>query len=151
MNNTISLGTLADQTAVKATLATLASGGFIVAADLMWAIRDVVSGEGPIEVGVAHGDYSVTELKEALEASASADPGDLVAREHARRLLRKSGFFPGFSTEEVLNDGRVKRTKVRFALADGSTLAAYAYNRSGAALTVGAGEVVVMGDLWVRF
>lgn len=52
---------------------------FLVGIKGVWSIRDLTQGQDPIVVGVAHGDLSVTEIKEALDAS-MIGPDDIIAR-----------------------------------------------------------------------
>ncbi len=52
--------------------------------------------------------------------------------------MRQVGQFPAFETHEVLNDGKVIRTKFRTVLEAGIELGVWARNKSGVALTTGA-------------
>ncbi len=122
---------------------------YCISADCLWAIRGVTAGEGPLQVGYAHGDYSVSEIKEALEAGASFDPGDKVEQEQARRLVRRAGQFDGQSATEVLNDGRPKRTKLGITITQGFNLALWVKNKRGGAMTTGA-VLELSGTLYVR-
>lgn len=133
----LALAALADNTVLTGDLlGTLGRGLYVVSADLTWSLRDKTAGQGPINVGICHGDYSVTEVAEAL--SSWTDPDDKIATEKARRLVRRVGVFSGNnSTEESLNDGKPIRTKVKIAIGDGQSLKAFALNDSGAALTTG--------------
>ncbi len=102
-----------------------------------WGIRDQTAGEGPIVFGVAHPDYSATEISEWLSVS-QAGPGKLIEREKGNRLIREIGQFSGRSTEEVLNDGRPVKTKLNWLIDDTDTaLSVWAYNLSGGTLTTG--------------
>ncbi len=111
---------------------------WLLSADLVWALQGLTADEGPISVGLAHGDYSATEIEEFIEASASWDAGDKVAQEQRKRKIRVVGIFSGNETEEVLNNGMPIKTKLGFAIEEGETLATWAYNQSGATLTTGA-------------
>ncbi len=116
----------------------------------VWSLRDFTAGEGPVTVGYAHGDYSVTEIKEAIEITNSISLGDLVAsREIAKRFVRIIGQFPGTSEAEVLNDGRPIKTRLNWPMPIGKALNVFAYNEGGAAFTTGA-EVQATGTLWVK-
>ncbi len=110
---------------------------WLASMDAIHAARDFTAGEGPIVVGVAHSDYSAAEIEECLEAQASWDASDLVAREQARRKVRTIGTFPNVASGEVLNDGKEIRTKLGWIAEAGMTLQFWTWNKSGAALTTG--------------
>lgn len=112
-------------------------------------MRNHTGSEGPVTVGFAHGDYTVAEIKEALEANAGLSDSDQVAIEQARRKVRVAGHFTGLSTDEVLNDGKMLRTRLNFRLGDSDELAIWAYNQNGAALTTGS-VVECMGKLYAK-
>ncbi len=133
----LTLSTLADGVVLAgAALAAFGEDIFIVSMDLLWTLRGGTAGEGPIIVGVAHGDLTVTEIKEALEAELT-DPDDIIAKERARRPVRRVGVFPGLATNESLEDGKKIRQKVKFSVGDTHTLNLFAQNNSGGALTGG--------------
>lgn len=133
------LGTLADGVAiVSPILATLTEDLFVVSVDVYWSIGNLTPGQDPILVGIAHGDLSVTEITEALDASPTG-PRDIVANERAKRPVRRAGQFanPNATAQEqvALNDGKAIRTTCKFLVSDGVPLNMYAVNRSGAALS----------------
>ena len=134
----VALLTLADNTAVVAGLtAVLGEDLYVISVDGLWALRGAAGGEGPVYVGYAHGDLTVTEVKEALEAEVT-DPDDLIARERARRPVRRSGIFPVLgSAPEVLKHGEAVRTPCKFSVGNDHALNLYAMNVSGATLTTG--------------
>ncbi len=77
-----SLTTLADG-AVDITLIQASAFGResrISSVDLMWTLRDLTVGEGPLVFGVAHSDYTAIEVVEALAATI-VDGGDKIAVE----------------------------------------------------------------------
>lgn len=140
------LSTLADNTALALAMTALADDFWFVSGDLTWVLRGGSAGEGPIHVGIANGDLSVAEIKEAITAS-PVSRSDIVEREEAGRPVRKVGSFPGLSTNEALNDGKPIRTKISMYLAEEKELVAYAFNSSGGALT--GGQVIeVYGSLY---
>ncbi len=102
-----------------------------------WSMEQHTPGEGPITVGLAHGDYTAAEIEECLEAQASWDEGDKVAQEQARRKVRTVGIFPGVAALEVLNDGRPIKTKLGFRVQIGETLSLWFWNKDSATLTTG--------------
>ncbi len=122
---------------------------YIISIDCMWTINGLTAGEGPIEVGFAHDDYTVSEVKEFLEASL-VDPDNKISQEQSRRKVRRSGTFNGLSTNESLNDGKPIRTKMKFIIGDGHAINHWAKNRSGGALTSGA-VVRMSGTIYGRW
>ncbi len=126
----------ADAVVKVSALTNFTSDFFAVAVDMNFTARDGTVGEGPIQVGVAHGDYTVAEIQEQLQAELN-DPGNKILAEQSRRLVRKAGMFPMIAADEVMNNGRKFRIKLRFRISNGHTLAVWARNRSGAQLTNG--------------
>jgi len=101
-----------------------------------FAMREHTAGEGPINIGFAHGDLTVAEILEALTAEVT-DPDDIIAKERSKRPVRKTGNFPGLLTEETFRDGAMIRTGLGFVVGDGHELACWALNNSAAVLTTG--------------
>ncbi len=138
INAQITLGTLADGSAVVANLIqSLTEDFYAISVDLAWALRGLTSGEVPIQVGIAQGDLTVAEVVEAVTA-APTGPGDIIQNERARRPVRISGQFGDVGTDQSLAHGEMVRTKARFLISDGKSFNAWALNRSGANLTTGA-------------
>jgi len=133
------LGTLADNTVVKTGLTPAAFGEdlFVISVDANWAIHDATPGDAPLEIGFNHGDLSVGEVEEALTAELT-DPDDIIAKERARRPVRRAGQFILIAASESLNDGRLLRTKCKFSVGDGHFLEGFVANHSGSAMTTGA-------------
>ncbi len=111
------------------------------------SLTDLTANEGPIVVGYAHSDYSVTEIKEALEASNAIDVGDKIANEKANRLVRVVGTMN--EVRESLNDGRPITTKLNWLMSIGDSVNLFAYNDGPALLTTNA-IVSLAGDMWVK-
>ncbi len=146
----LTLGTLADLTAfITSTVSGFGEDIYVLSVDALWALHTHTAGEGPISVGLAHGDLTVTEIKENLQAEMT-DPDDIIAKERSRRPVRKSGIFSGLNTEEALANGEQIRTKVKFSVGDGHNLNAWAFNQSGAALTTGT-VIQVIGTIYGRW
>ena len=103
---------------------------------IAWALEGMTPGEGPIEVGLYDSDLSVTEVKEALNASPT-NRSAIVEREKARRPVRNSGTFRVANAEEVLNDGRPIYTRVLMKHSQSANLNFFAYNKSGGTLAAG--------------
>ncbi len=137
----LSLGTLADLTAVRISLTSgvLLEDLFIISIDATVVLREHTAGEGPIYVGFAHTDYTVAEIKEALDVDALLGPSKKIEGEQARRLVRRWGTFRGADTTEIiaLANGGNKRYRVGWTQQDGALVQGYIFNTSGAALTTG--------------
>lgn len=154
VNTTITLGTLASGVVLAADLfqGNLTEDLYCMSADLQWSIRDLTAGDEPIAVGLAHSDYTVTEIKENIDGGLLG-PGNKIEQEQARRLVRKAGVFMSpdpTSTGGDLNDGKPKRSKVKWMIDSGKTLNIWAQNLSGAALQTGS-VVRVIGTVYGRW
>ncbi len=146
----LSLGTLASVTALTTGLTGAADGQYrMMSVKGSWSVANMTAGEGPLRVGYAHSDYSVTEIKEAIEAAASISIGDKIANEQANRLVRTVGVFSGLNTDETLNDGKPITTKLNWAIPIGDFVNMFIYNDSGGSLTTG-GLLHFNGDCWVK-
>ncbi len=144
------LGTLANNIVVVAGVTGAADGQYrATSISTLWGMSGATAGEGPIIVGYAHSDYTVTEIKEALESNASISIGLKVEQERANRLVRVVGTFANDGTEESLNDGKFIKTKLNWAMSIGKFINIFAYNDSGATLTTGQ-VVKTQGKLWVK-
>ncbi len=145
----VPLGALATKTAVVASFDEVVDSRTRLSSIVAkWALEGLTAGEGPIEVGVAHGDYTLAEIEEYLENTGSWNESDLISsREIAKRLIRSVGILS--HREDVLNEGRVVKTKLNWLLNEGVTLDLWAYNISTGILTTG-GVVHCVGhaNLW---
>ncbi len=112
-----------------------------------WTVRDLAPSAGPVVVGFAHGDYTATEVEEALEAEAAMNRGDKIANEKARRLVRRVGVFN--TTEQVLNDGKPISTRLNWHIPEGTVINLFVYNQTGATIT--AGSVQFNGTIFLRY
>ncbi len=142
------LTTLASNIAVTGALTAAADGAYrLMSVKGSWGITELAATEGPITVGYAHSDYSVTEIKECLEAAAAISIGDKVAQEQANRLVRVVGVLNG--GDDQLNDGKPISTKLNWLISIGDNVNIFAYNDGSDALTTGA-NVTLMGDAWIK-
>lgn len=132
----IALGTLGNDTFLGVEPGNFGEDIWITSVDVYATLRDGTSGEQPLEVVLAHGDYTAGEIVECLDANAF-DPNDKIAVEKSRRKVRKIGMFSG-ATDERLNDGKKIRVKCGFIVGSGKSIELGAVNRSGASLTTGA-------------
>ncbi len=134
----ISLSTLANNTTLTASLlGTLQEDLYVISAHLTWTIRTLTAGEGPLQVGIAHSDYTVGEVQENIDVTLLG-PGKKIEQEQARRLVRRVGMFDGLASEEKLFDGVPIKTTIKWVADDGEDLNVFVSNRSGGAMTTGA-------------
>ncbi len=98
-------------------------------------------------MGFAHSDYSVTEIKECLE-TLNIDPGNKVAQERAKRLIRIVGTF-GSNANEALNDGKPISTKLNWLITEAFQVNFFVFNDDTVALTTGS-LVNFTGNMWVQ-
>ncbi len=154
----LTIGTLAGKT--------LVSSGFDEAVEERTLISSIVAvysvsdwtpiaANGPLVVGIAHGDYSDAEIEEWIETTGSWDEGDLVQQEVASRKIRRVGVLVDANSDtlsSVLNDGRAVKTKLNWILNQGITLKLWAYNMGTAAFATTDPRVRAQGhvNLWPR-
>ncbi len=111
--------------------------------------------DGPIVVGVAHSDYTDTEIQEFITASTGWDEGNKVAQEQMSRKIRRIGTFqnpPELTVPAVLNDGKPIKTKLNWILLQGQTLQLWCFNQGSSALDTTVPVVHASGhaNLWPR-
>ncbi len=120
-----------------------------------YALDNLVAGQGPVEFGIAHSDYTQTEIAEVLDNANSWDQGNKVDQEIAKRLVRTIGIMVGIQgtgTNDVpFNEGKPVKTKLNWKLITGDTLQLWARNISASALT-GAPILRAQGhaNLWMK-
>ncbi len=150
VQNQLALLTLADQTVLKITLAAVTQECYAISAHLLWGFRGGTSANGPVMLGMAHGDYSVTEIKECLEADTTSQ-GTKIEQEQSRRQIRDVGYVPDLvQTNQRFNQGNIKKTKLGFNIEDGQSIDGFVYNLFGAPLDTGA-ILEVTGKIFVRW
>nr|AGA18413.1 hypothetical protein [uncultured marine virus] len=115
-----------------------------------WTKRDGVAGQGPLQLGFAHNDYTVGEIAEKLFADEMNDRGNMIAAEQGRRKVRISGSFPQIEADEVLFDGKPVKTTLKFGIGADGNISMWVMNRSGAA-TTGSCKVQFMGTVYGRY
>ncbi len=141
--------TLASDTALAQTLTGNSTNRYrAVSASTTWSLSDLTEGEGPIQVGYAHSDYTVAEIKECIESQGSVDQNDKVAQERADRLVRLVGTHNS-EANDTLNDGKPIKTRLNWLIGIGSSVNAFWFNEGTGALTTGA-HGNLAGTLWVR-
>ncbi len=142
------LSTLATDTAIVTGITGAAVGSYrAISVKGTWNVSSLVEGEGPLTVGLAHGDYSITEIKECLESFQSIDPGEKIAQERGNRLVRIVGVLTGKLNS--LNNGIKISTRLNWLIVPGDLINMFVYNEGTASLTTGA-IVNLQGDMWVK-
>ncbi len=147
--NSGDLSTLATVTAIRSTLiaAPVGSSYRVMSLKATWSIVPFAAGDGPLVVGISHGDYSVAQIKEFIEASGAIDLGDKAAQEKANRLIRIVGTHT--DGQKVLNDGRPIKTRLNWHITQGKALSYFVYNDGAGSLTTGSFHKV-NGTAWVK-
>ena len=158
IQNRFTLGTLAATTLISSTNSdTVTEKAWLSSVKATWSMDQFTegAGDGPILVGIAHSDYSDSEIEEFVEQVTSWDEGNLVSKEISSRKIRRVGTFgstgPALSGN-VLNDGRPITTKCGWMLTTGDTVKFWAYNQGSSALATTSPAVVTAGhaNLWPR-
>ncbi len=139
VDENLSLGTLASGVLVSDTWdETVGERTLISSIDVSWSMDLLTAPQGPFVFGVAHSDYSDAEIQEVLDESGSWNEGNLVSREHGKRLVRKIGVMSSeqlAGTVDVLfMDGKKIKTKLNWILTTGDTLKMWILNRSATAV-----------------
>ncbi len=143
------LGTLASDTVIAVALTGAADGPYrCKSVDLTYSLKGGVDAEGPITIGLAHSDYTVGEIKEAIESAGAISQGSKVEQEQANRLVRPIGTFPD-GIRSALNDGMPIKTKLNWRINVGDTVVLWAYNEDDDALATGV-IVHATGPLWIQ-
>ncbi len=118
-----------------------------------WSMENVDILDGPVLVGYAHGDYTVGEIKEAIESGGSIVVGNKIVQEQANRLVRIVGAFTNNGTDNAdvtLNDGKPIKTRLNWLIPIGQTFNLFVYNDGSAAIETAAKFVKVNGTGWVK-
>ncbi len=143
VNTSLLAGALAAGDVIAADFPSTVDDNFkAVWAKLWFTTQNFTVGEGPIEAGIAQGDYTAAEIEECLEANASWDRGDLKAKEEGRRMVRRMATFPLVTVDEISNDGKAMFQKLFWDVPNGETLALWI--RASQLLTTG-GAVIIEG------
>ncbi len=149
INQELQPGALAaDAAAIQTMNDTVVDRTWALSMEATWA-WDGTAGEGPITVGVMHGDYNAVELEAYLESTTSWDEGNRVEQETRRRAIRTVGVFRGLNSHETLNDGRPIKTRLSYIMTAGQTTTIWLYNQSEGPLTTG-GILDVQGHIWLK-
>ncbi len=145
------LGTLAARTGIIKQFDDVVNERTLVSSlQATWAMTDFTSatGDGPIYLGVAHGDYTLAEIEEFIETTNSWDEGNLISQEIAKRKIRIAGIIQSSDAPadvQVLNDGKPVKLKLNWILLQSQTLQAFAYNSGSSALATTDPQVTIVG------
>ncbi len=144
----LTIGALVAGQIVKVNLLDLSQEFLAISADLVWTLEGITAQEGPLLFGLAHSDYDVAEILEAVDASPNND-SDLIQLEHSRRMVRVVGAFPivGTAGGGQFNDGNKKRTKMNWRVSNNKEVALWARNDDNSTLATG-GQITASGTVW---
>ncbi len=150
IDHVLGLGTLAANTLISSDNADSVDDSAIVTSVVAtWAIDSmtVAEDQGPILVGMAHSDYTDAEIEAYVEQLTGWSKADLISREVSQRKIRTVGILGVVISNGAafLNDGKPIKTKLNWKLAEGQTIAFWAYNVGGAALSGTAPDIHING------
>ncbi len=141
--------TLASDTVIKTVTVGSSDIAYrLISAVLTWTIKSLTGGDGPITVGFAHSDYTITEIKECLESTQSINQGNKISNEQANRLVRVVGTFSTTGGSQ-LNHGEPIKTRLNWLISIGDEVEVFAYNEGTGALSTGA-VVNCAGSFYVK-
>ncbi len=150
----VGVGALASGDVTSGAITTAASNKLrFVTLDASYSWSDTSNAtDDSMEFGIAHGDYTATEIEECLEAQAAIDIGLKVEQEQANRLVRVIGIFSNegaASGGAQFNDGKRYKMRLNWLIGAGDLIQVWMRNASGTIYTTGS-AVIVTGDLWVK-
>ncbi len=152
----LGIGALAASDVISGAMTAVSANRYrVTSVKASYTVTDIPAAiDDAYQFGIAHSDYTDTEIEECLEATAAIDIGDKVAQERANRLVREIGTIssgqlttPGGGATPF-NDGRPIKTKLNWLMGIGDTLRLYVRNGSGVIYTTGA-TLKAKGELWV--
>ncbi len=147
---TVTLGTLAASTGILGVISdNVDEQAFYLSVEATYALQGHTAGEGPIEVYACHSDYTLAEVEEFIENTQAWSKGDLISQEINKRKIRYVGSFSGNEVAEVLNDGNLLKTSLKFSGISGTSISFCCYNHDSGGLTTGT-LVVIAGHVWIR-
>ncbi len=159
VNESIAGGTLAAKTLLSADFDEAVNERTLVSSIVARYVLSnftIGAGIGPILVGIAHSDYTDTELESWIESTGTWDEGNLQQQEVASRKIRRIGVFsPNTAVVgdvTVLKDGVAIKTKLNWILLQGQTLNLWIYNLGTAAFATTDPVIQAEGhvNLWPR-
>lgn len=160
IDENLGVGTLAASTLFSAIFDEVVNERtFVSSVVASWSLTNMTptEGTGPLVCGLAHSDYTDTEIEEYIENTGSWNEGDKIQqREVGRRLVRRVGQFPipvSAAGGVVLNDGKPIKTKLNWILLQGQSLRYWVYNQGTVAISAASNpDVRLQGhaNLWPR-
>ncbi len=151
-SETLTIGALAVKDVVSNAFAgAVVDREFLLSIKGAWTWRGVPAGEGPLQFGIAHSDYTAAEIEEALEATGSWSEVNQIAAEQSRRKVRIVGVIDDEDAdgEMAFNEGQLTKTTCKWVQANGTGLQLWARNLGGATLTTGS-TLQFDGDAYLR-
>jgi len=144
----LNLGVLATDTAITGGLTPTGAHMYrAISIIAVWNVQNMIAQEGPVTVGYAHGDYSVTDIKECLEAQGAIQFDDKDDQEQANRLVRVVGTLD--RENSVLNNGRPVKTRLNWLIGPGHNINMFAFNESTSNVETGS-SIKLTGDMWIK-
>ncbi len=152
------LGALASVTAVGARIfgGDFTTSLFVMSIDCSWNIENWTHTalDGPVVCGFYHNDFTVAQVKEALEVSVLGT-ADKTEQEFMNRMVRIVGTIVpkgavGDVISEDLGEGQRFRTKLNWVIEEDHAINWFLYNQGSGAMTTGAvGNIA--GQLYGRW
>lgn len=135
-NETIVLGSLADNTVVTAALQTLQQDFHVHGIRATVTFSDGTAGDGPLEVGWSQSQLTATQILANRDAAPTSQ-WDVLANEQSKRKVRVFGKSSGESNY-TLNNGMDVWKRMFLKVPSGQAIAdLWVLNRAGAGLTTG--------------
>ncbi len=150
-NQEFVLGAIVDEDVVTAASAHSAQDRlFLISHIGTWATHGFTPGEGPVQFGMAHSDLSASEIEEYLENTAAWFEDDIIGQLTMQRgkWIKRVGVLSLLTADEILFDGRPKKTKLGFYINEDRKVNLWA-RAAGGAVTTG-GAVVTDGFIVAR-
>ncbi len=132
------LGTLADATALKQDNPLPITQDFrVLSVDLQATLDASTANEGPIALGIANDDLTVSEIGSSINTDGPLSPGDRGRQESAERavFIFDSFYHDADGNGKLVISGRFKVRWTFYSGSGGWTL--FCFNHGGAALTTG--------------
>ncbi len=152
----IALGTLGADTGILAASDTVIDRTLISSVVATYSLSNLTAtaNAGPLEVGVAHSDYTLAEIEAWIELPTSWKETDMLDREILSRKIRRIAMFDfpvGGTGAYTVNDGKAVKTKLNWIVTNGQGLVFWIYNRGTVALADNANvDISGHANLWPR-
>jgi len=158
IDHKLSMTTLGGGEVASSVLAdTVVDSAWISSVRANWTINNLTrtANVGPFMCGIAHQDYTSTEIEEWIENLQSWDEGDMIAQEVAKRKIRIVGVFD-FAPSDLVKEhatigtGRPVVTKAKWVISPNETVRIWVYNMGANSVATTVPELRVQGhaNLW---